>query len=266
MTKDTIYQPSKHIGERLKRKLRPFLARQPIHFEISKPIISISFDDFPRSVMENALPQLDIHNWKSTFYVSGGLEGISNHFGPHFTKEDIKKLWAEGHEIGRHTFSHIDLSNTSDEEMKRDIRRNRDYLEDLGVYTASENFAYPYGTFRTSQKQALGRKFQTLRGIHPYTHHRVMDISRLGAYPLYSGEPHKKLIKAITRLKTRPGWLILFTHDVCKTPSPWGCTPEEFHLTLEAIKQSGADIMPVKQAYTSILEQQNVNMVLTNAT
>ena len=59
-------------------------------------------------------------------------------------------------------------------------------------------------------------------------------------------------LKLIKDLKSKPGWLTLFAHDIRDTPSEWGCTPEEFKTVLAAVKQSGAIVLPVHQAISLI--------------
>jgi len=63
------YGVSNKLDRRIGRKLIPFFGRRMMHFEIDRPIVSISFDDFPKSVMENALPMLDAFDWKAIIAV-----------------------------------------------------------------------------------------------------------------------------------------------------------------------------------------------------
>ena len=39
--------------------------------------------------------------------------------------------------------------------------------------------------------------------------------------------------------------MIIFTHDVCDRPSPWGVTPADYADLLAAIDASGAEVVPV---------------------
>jgi peptidoglycan/xylan/chitin deacetylase (PgdA/CDA1 family) len=41
----------------------------------------------------------------------------------------------------------------------------------------------------------------------------------------------------------RKAWLILYTHDVADSPSPWGCTPEALGHIADAAKARGFDIV-----------------------
>jgi hypothetical protein len=44
------------------------------------------------------------------------------------------------------------------------------------------------------------------------------------------------------------GWLIFATHDVCDTPSRFGCTPSFFEQVVQWSLESGARILPVVEA------------------
>jgi hypothetical protein len=40
-------------------------------------------------------------------------------------------------------------------------------------------------------------------------------------------------------------WLILYTHDVRETPSPWGCTPDALDRLIDHARTAGCDIRAV---------------------
>jgi hypothetical protein len=48
------------------------------------------------------------------------------------------------------------------------------------------------------------------------------------------------------------GWLILATHDVSDAPTAYGCTPEFFEAALKYAVDSGAKILPVSEALTTV--------------
>jgi len=235
------------LTRRIVRRLTPLLARRDIKFKLNQPIISISFDDFPQSVMDNALPLLDEHQWKATFYVAAGLEGITNHLGRHFDAKDIKKLVAEGHEIGCHSYSHINILEVSDDDLKKEIDLNAAALEALGVPPLT-SFAYPYGETAKMQKQRLETQFSNMRGIMPGMNYNKADLNQIKSMQVYNGADIDRAIKTIKSLDEKPGWLTLFTHDVRSQPSEYGCTTDDFMRVCEAITQSGAEVLPISRA------------------
>jgi len=212
-------------------------------------MVSFTFDDFPRSALYEGADMLAKHEWRATFYVAAGLAGIHNHHGDHFTKADLAHLQAKGHEIAGHTYSHLDCGQSPQEQVLAEIARNNIALTDMGVKKPVEHFAWPYGTTNISNKSLLANHFKTMRGVMPGVNRGRTDLNCLKAAPLFCGAKLDHSLGLIEGLKKRPGWLVLFTHDVRENPSEWGVTTEEFLKTMSLVKQSGALVLPVGEAF-----------------
>ncbi len=229
---------------RISRRLTPLRARRDISFKLSRPIVSLSFDDFPQSVIDNACPHLDQYDWKATFYVAAGLAGTSNHLGLHFSVQDLKTLTTKGHEIGCHSYNHVNILEVSGAQLDAELNKNAQTLDALGIPKLT-SFAYPYGEVDAAHKSSLETRFTAMRGIMPGIHYRKADLNQIKSMQVYSGPDIDRSIQAVNSLKDKPGWLTLFTHDVRENPSDYGCTPGEFERVLKAIKNSGAQVMPI---------------------
>ncbi len=243
----SIYQPSSAMMARIKRRIVPYQARRKLPIKLERPLVSFTFDDCPKSVMKNALKPLEIEGWQATIYMAMGRCGITNHLGLHMNHADVKAAYESGHEIGDHTFSHLDGTEVSLEAFEADIEQNQRHLNMLGL-PPSKTFAYPYGQVSVELKQAMGQRFSGSRGITSYLHRSNADLNQIGSNRLYAGRDFSKLIKQINTLKQSPGWLTIFTHDVRETPSRYGCTPEQMKTVINAVKSIGADIMTVANA------------------
>ena len=66
--------------------------------------------------------------------------------------------------------------------------------------------------------------------------------------PVYSWRPLARTRQLIDRNAEEKGWLIFYTHDVCESPSRYGCTPEDFREVVSYAVSSGARVMPVRDA------------------
>src|SRR5438309_11479744 len=84
---------------------RSFFTR-PVTVDRQKPIISFTFDDFPRSALLTGGAILKRFGLAGTFYASLGLMGKQAPTGNIFLPEDLKDLLGQGHELGCHTFAH----------------------------------------------------------------------------------------------------------------------------------------------------------------
>jgi hypothetical protein len=57
-----------------------------------------------------------------------------------------------------------------------------------------------------------------------------------------------RIVAAIVRTVQSNGWLILYTHDISETPSPYGSTPAMLDWTLAQVAAASIQILPVREA------------------
>lgn len=241
-----VYQPKMGLGAKITRRLSNYRHRHIITPKLDRPIVSFSFDDCPRSVIENALPLLEAENWRATFYMACGLCDTINHLGRHMSLKDIQAVHTSGHEIGDHTYDHLDIGNVSLETYLDNIALNQTKLTELGI-PESRTFAYPYGSVSPNLKQALYANFELSRGVVESSG-QTLDLGLCASTRLYSGSDTNTAIKRIQTLSKSPRWEILFTHDVRDNPSEYGCTKTDMMNVIKAVKDSGAIVLPVAAA------------------
>ena len=242
-----VYAPSNTIADKISRRLRPMRNTRSLAFKLDAPLISITFDDFPISAITHGSDVMENYGWRATFYTCAGLEGTTNHHGPHYTTDHLLALQASGHEIGGHTLDHLDCSTLPDEAVLSQIEKNRTRLHEMGVTQHIDGFAYPFGAASAPLKKLLSNKFDVIRGITNGAHYRRADLNELKSCGVYSSTIDS-VIARINALPAAPAWLTLFTHDICETPTEWGCTPAEFIRVLDAIAASRAQVLPVREA------------------
>jgi len=73
---------------------------------MESPVISFTFDDFPRSALLNAGAILRERGLAGTYYASFGLMGRKTTTGEIFTRDDLGELVQQGPEVTSHTFDH----------------------------------------------------------------------------------------------------------------------------------------------------------------
>ena len=241
------YQPASGFGAKIARRITQVCARRMLKFRLDRPIVSFSFDDCPKTALSAGVKQLEEENWQSTLYLAPGLFDITNHHGRMISHDDARAAYASGHEIGGHTFSHIDVMETGIGDFLADIERSDAALVALGI-PLPQTFAYPFGQANPGAKKALEKRFKGLRGITPGAHFGAADLNQIKSSPIFSGPNLSKIHDELKMMKVKPGWLTLFTHDVRDNPSEWGCTPQEFEQIVTAVRESGALVLPVAQA------------------
>src|SRR5580765_796642 len=107
------------------------LFTRPVTVGGPQPIISFTFDDFPRSALRTGGAILERFELRGTYYASFGLMGPTGPTGEIFVPEDVSALVARGHELGCHTFAHCHSWETRTREFERSILENQAALETL---------------------------------------------------------------------------------------------------------------------------------------
>lgn len=208
--------------------------------------VSLCFDDFPQSAVHNAAPLIEQRGWRATWYVAGGFmdQAESNH-GAMFEAADLQSLRQKGHDFGCHTFDHIDCRKASAAEIAEQGRLSTAFLQEHGIEDI-RSFAFPFGSVDLAAKKQLSNGGPALRGITPGMNRGEVDLNMLKACGLQDDQGGmQRALSELETLSEQDGWLIIFTHDVCDQPSPWGVTPADYADFLAAIEASGAEIVTV---------------------
>lgn len=251
------------VRERLGREGARLFFGRPLAVGTDAPIVSFTFDDFPRSAFLEGGSILRRYGAQGTYYVSLGLMGKQSPVGPMFQARDLNELVHLGHELGCHTFGHCHSWNTPPDVYERAILENQEAFSELLPEASFQTFAYPHSAPRLAVKKVAGRHFLCCRGggLKPghylFRHSAggqtfnlgITDLNYLCAFFLEKSRGNPEAVKSLIAQNARArGWLIFATHDVCADPSPFGCTPGFFEQTVQWALESGARILPVVEA------------------
>ncbi|GFN35476.1 polysaccharide deacetylase family protein [Tepidimicrobium xylanilyticum] len=105
----------------------------------NEKVIALTFDDGPHPKFTNEI--LDIlkeYDIKATFFVLGKFAETY--------PEIIIRQWEEGHEIGNHTYSHVDAKSVSKKILYEEYKKTQEIIENL-VNNRPKLFRPPYGSF-----------------------------------------------------------------------------------------------------------------------
>lgn len=246
MTDVLAYAPPRDLAAKARRRLTQWRAARPAHLRFAEPVLSICFDDFPKSAADIGARILEQDGARGSFYAAAGLSDTDGPCGRNFTAPDLARLAAAGHEIGCHSFDHTDCARRGAYETLLDLSRNRYALEAMGHTAPLQTLAYPYGETTTDLKAALPLRFICARGVLPGLNVGAVDLAHLRAYPLFGdlGRVHRALKLAAQR----NAWMIVFTHDVSDTPSPWGTSGADLEALLNAAREFGLAVTPIAAA------------------
>lgn len=246
--KGAAYIPASGLSGKLQRLSARTFARSPLRIELSAPLVSFTFDDFPKSAATTGAACLEAQGWRGTYFAAGGFKGQTTHHGAMFDDDDLERLSAKGHELACHSFSHIDAASSRESRFLEDVQRNTEYFESHGLAKA-ETFAFPYGEATPGLKRALIRRYSGLRGVRPGINRGNADRALLKAVPLDGGLAGlQRAVDAVRDTARAPGWLIFYGHDVQDMPTDWGCTPEFLSAVIDAVAAIQAHVLPMKDA------------------
>ncbi len=216
------------------------------------PIVSFSFDDFPRSAYTVGGEILKCFGGRGTYYVAMDLMNSTNNLGKHFEQIDLHSLTEEGHELASHTKSHLSSREVSFEIFRDNVWKGRETITGVTGREDSGNFAYPYGHVTFEAKRKLGPELMSCRGTCGGLNGPIIDLNLLRANSLYGDIGQlDRARKLIQRNQEEKSWLIFYTHDVSETPSEFGCTPRLLEATVSSAAE-GAKIMTIAAVLAQI--------------
>ena len=233
----------------LQRRSARWFARNPVTLKLEKPVISFTFDDFPKSALTVAGRMLREHGFVGTYYASFGLMGKQTPTGEIFSKSDLAEFIAQGHELACHTFDHCDSWDTEPAEFEASICRNQEFVaRELPKFTM-RSLSYPISYPRPATKRRVARRFACARAGGQTFNSGPTDLNYLKAFFIEQSRDNLDAIKrTIDDTVRASGWLIFATHDVCESPTRFGCTPAQFSRIVNYVAQSGAVVLPVSEA------------------
>jgi peptidoglycan/xylan/chitin deacetylase (PgdA/CDA1 family) len=186
---------------------------------VDGPYIAMTFDDGPSPATTPLL--LDIlkqRNIKATFFMIGQNAQANPTI--------VKRILAEGHEIGNHSWTHPQLSKLSDERVTEEINKTQEAIKSACGY-APVILRPPYGAITARQKEWIEKQFGLsviIWSVDPF------DWKRPGA----------SVIEQRILAGARPGAIIL-SHDIHKQ------TVDAMPATLDALAAKGFKFVTVSQ-------------------
>jgi peptidoglycan/xylan/chitin deacetylase (PgdA/CDA1 family) len=216
-----------------------------------EPFISFTFDDFPRSALREGGAILLNHGARGTFFVSLGLMGRVGPSGELFHRHDLDQVLVHEHELACHTYDHCHAWETPPSEFQASIVRNRRALQQHLPGASFRSFSYPSSCPRPATKRQMSNQFDCCRGGGQTFNAGSVDLNFAKACFLErcDFDSISELIESNNRAR---GWLIFVTHDVCKTPTRFGCTPAFFERVVRQASNSGARLVTVREGVKKV--------------
>ena len=228
--------------------------RRVLRLKTPKALISFTFDDFPRSAYLVGGAILNKYGAKGTYYASLGLMGKEHASSSIVSLEELRELVNDGHELGCHTYDHIDAWEGDPESFERSILKNQVTLKQILPQVVFKTLSYPRKEPHPRIKRIAEKYFKCCRGGGQTFNIGKVDLNLLrSCFIDWKNRENLSLLKElIDKNKEEKGWLIFSTHDLCDNPSPFGCRPGYFEEIVRHAVNSGASVLPIYEAFLSI--------------
>jgi peptidoglycan/xylan/chitin deacetylase (PgdA/CDA1 family) len=197
---------------------------EPLFPDGARAALSLSLDDARDSQLDVALPVLDAHGVRTTFYVLPARVWLR--------RPEWRTVVEAGHEIGNHTATHpcsanFEFSRTNALEdytlgrIEADIDRASRRIEKL-LGVRPETFAYPCGQSfvgrgedRTSFVPVVARRFVAGRGYASETSNdpERCDLAHVDAFTV-DGLGDDALVGLVDAAVASGRWVVMAGHDV----------------------------------------------------
>ena len=186
---------------------------------VDQPYIAMTFDDGPSA--ENTPRLLEIlkqRNIKATFFLIGQNVAAN--------PDIVRRILADGHEVGNHSWTHPQLSKLSDDRVTAEITKTQDAIKDASGYSPTL-LRPPYGAITPRQREWISNQFG-------------LNIILWSVDPFDWKRPGASVITQRILSQVRPGAIIL-SHDIHKQ------TVDAMPATLDALITKGYKFVTVSQ-------------------
>lgn len=215
-------------------------------------VVSLCFDDFPESAASQGAAVLQQAGARGTFYTCFGLLGQEGYGGKLAQLWQVQALQEAGHEIGCHTYNHVNASFNALEKFSKACAENKKTADALSIKLLQ--FSYPEGGMSRNSKQFIKQNYQSARGGFYGINKGGIDVHCLRSVPLYMNRL-QKISSYVDALAAKGGWLILYTHDVSNTPSEQGISLQALGDVLKTLRQKNIAIRPVGQVVQTLRDR-----------
>lgn len=119
--------------------------------KISQKVLAMTFDDGPHpSLTPKLLDLLKERNIKCTFFLIGQQVKMY--------PDIVRRIIAEGHEIGNHTWTHCSLTSRSDAQIRNELKKSEDAVYEVAGFRP-HLVRPPYGAVNSRIKDLMFTEF-----------------------------------------------------------------------------------------------------------
>jgi peptidoglycan/xylan/chitin deacetylase (PgdA/CDA1 family) len=232
-----------------KRQISNLFNKKLCKLNNKRPIVTFTFDDFPKTAYTVGGEILNRYNFKATYYASLKFMGLELPYAKAFSAEDLDLLLKNGHELGCHTYDHFESWETPGGDFNESIIRNSNRLQEIVPNARFASFSYPKTSPSSENKGIAGKYFHSSRGGGQTNNARQVDLNLLRSYFLdkRNNQNLSEIRNMINKNSMDNGWLIFSTHDISDTHSNFGCGIKFFENIVTYVASNNFEVLNVSK-------------------
>jgi peptidoglycan/xylan/chitin deacetylase (PgdA/CDA1 family) len=207
-------------------------------------VASLTFDDGRIGQYTNARPLLNATGTKATFFIiSDALTwGSSN-----MSASQVRDLVSDGHEIGNHTKTHVDLTRLTQAGVEAEFAGSNSAIQSA-VGVTPTTCAYPFGLSNSTVQTVAAAHFRGCRGTSGGVNAAGQNRYDLRTYYVTTSTTAAQVRDAAASAKASNAWIVFVFHGVGTVASTDDVTTQSFSDELSAIRGTGITIRTVSAA------------------
>ncbi len=234
----------------------------------SKAAVSITFDDAYRSHVSRAMPLLESHGFRGTFFLIVDKlfrRGKYINHRPSAPISEWQAAAARGHEMASHTVSHVPLDAIEVQQMRAELIHSKAILDSLFLGEPVVSLAYPFSQTNAAVAAVASSIYQSGRvgpptdGSAVYNDPATVDLMSVKAF--FPCSTVAQWYSAVERTIAGNGWLVEALHPIDE-PGFCRVATEDFaeHLHYLSQQQPALWVAPVRDVVKRIRQWRTVKL------
>lgn len=225
--------------------LKPVVPRK-----FKRALLSLTFDDGWEANVSSVILPARQYGFKTTqFYATRYIQGSG-------LESFIRSFVENGHEIGSHSVNHPDLTKCSPEELEKELKDSRDYLESFVGKGLVRHFAAPFGIYNDVVLSRAPHYYASYRTTDEGFNQRdSFDPWNVKVKNVFSTTTDTDVKQWVEQAQASDSWLVLVYHRIGEKPGTYDTLPVVFKSHLEVIKASKIAVLTYGQAFQEVTAQ-----------
>lgn len=219
-----------------------------------RPKVIVTFDDGNATDYTEAFAYMQPLGLKGVCYVPGENVGATNQI----TLSQMQEMYSAGWDMGNHSYTHVDLTTLTEEEVKEEIRLDAEYLINNGMPRAAYMLAWPFSALNDTVMEWVRQAGIVVArtGANGINSHERQEKLKLYRGSVSSTMTVGDLTAYVDTVVERGGLLIYNFHDIRTVEATTDVTQATFRAVMDYLKvkvnQGVLDVVTISEWYDGL--------------